>query len=480
MFLSPQNSILASAIPQDDVSDSRLPVNRHKRRWRMAYTAIYFMRALLALSKKALDSKKGLLRSPSYIVIDVPEGSQNEHPHREPVFNVEQRTLTEMVKEKSFELLTELGGVKQVATLLNSNVNNGIKGSGAEVMHRTEVFGANKFQKQPAKSFPSLVLEAFKDTTIIILLVCAILALAFGIKQHGPKEGWYGGGSISLAVVLVVVFSAVSKYNQNKQFEKLSEESSDIRVQVVRGGRHQSISILDVVVGDIVSLKIGDQIPADGLFVAGHSLKIDEASMTAESDHVEVREIKYPFLLAGTKVTDGFGYMLVTSVGVNTAWGEMMSSIQRDLDEQRPLKICLNKLTSYVGRIRLSVAVVVLLILLVRYFTGHTKDATGKIEYNGSNTKLDAVMNSVLGIIAAAVTIVVVAIPEGLPLAVTLTLACYMKRMVKDNATVSNTETKAQATVGIVNQCSNGGLYLDSNVFDQIDTNGNSFAQGSC
>lgn len=322
-------------------------------------------------------------------------------------------------------------------------------GSGAELMHRTEVFGANKYQKKPAKSFLSFVLEAFKDTTIIILLVCAILALAFGIKQHGPKEGWYDGGSICLAVVLVVVVSAVSNYNQNRQFEKLSEESSDIRVQVVRGGRHQPISIFDVVVGDIVSLKIGDQIPADGLFVAGHSLKIDESSMTGESDHVEVSESKNPFLLAGTKVTDGYGYMLVTSVGMNTAWGEMMSSIQRDLDEQTPLQARLNKLTSYVGRIGLSVAVVVLLILLVRYFTRHTKDATGNTEYNGSKTKLDAVMNSVLGIIAAAVTIVVVAIPEGLPLAVTLTLAYSMKRMVKDNAMVrklSACETMGSAT----------------------------------
>ncbi|GLT95184.1 hypothetical protein SLE2022_128800 [Rubroshorea leprosula] len=450
MLLRPRKAILmASAIPQDDVSDSRLPANRHKRRWRMAYTAIYFTRALLALSEKPLDSKKGLLRSLSYIAIDVPEGSQSEHPCDEPVFNIEQKTLTEMVKEKSFELLTELGGVKHVAALLNSNVNNGIKGSGAELMHRTEVFGANKYQKQPAKSFLSFVLEAFKDTTIIILLVCAILALAFGIKQHGPKEGWYDGGSISLAVVLVVVVSAVSNYNQNRQFEKLSEESSDIRVQVVRGGRHQPISIFDIVVGDIVSLKIGDQIPADGLFVAGHSVKIDESSMTGESDHVEVSERKNPFLLAGTKVTDGYGYMLVTSVGMNTAWGEMMSCIQRDLDEQTPLQARLNKLTSYVGRIGLSVAVVVLLILLVRYFTGHTKDATGKIEYNGSNTKLDAVMNSVLGIIAAAVTIVVVAIPEGLPLAVTLTLAYSMKRMVKDNAMVrklSACETMGSAT----------------------------------
>lgn len=325
-----------------------------------------------------------------------------------------------------------------------------ITGDDLDLGLRTKVFGENKYQKQPAKNFLSFVLEAFKDTIIIILLVCAVLSLAFGIKQHGLKEGWYDGGSIIVAVTMVIVVSAVSNYRQSKQFEELSHESSDIRVQVVRDGRHQPVSIFDLVVGDVVSLKIGDQIPADGLFVEGHSLKIDESSMTGESDHVEVNEKKNPFLLSGTKVTDGYGYMLVTSVGMNTAWGEMMSSIRRDLNEETPLQARLSKLTSYIGKIGLSVAVVVLLVLLIRYFTGHTKDDNGKREFNGSKTKFDDVMNSVVAIIAAAVTIIVVAIPEGLPLAVTLTLAYSMKRMMKDNAMVrklSACETMGSATI---------------------------------
>ncbi|XWS58336.1 hypothetical protein CRYUN_Cryun08bG0025500 [Craigia yunnanensis] len=356
-----------------------------------------------------------------------------------------------MVKEKSLKSLSDqYGGVKQAATLLRSDLKNGIPGDDIDLALRTKVFGANKYQKQPAKSFLRFVLEAIKDTIIIILLVCAVLSLAFGIKQHGLKEGWYDGGSIIVAVVLVVVVSAVSNYRQSKQFEELSHESRDIRVQVVREGRHQPVSIFDLVVGDIVSLKIGDQIPADGLFVEGHSLKVDESSMTGESDHVEVNGKKNPFLLSGTKVTDGYGYMLVTSVGMNTAWGEMMSSIRRDLNEETPLQARLSKLTSYIGKIGLSVAVLVLLVLLIRYFTGHTKDENGKSEYNGSKTKFDDVMNSVVAIIAAAVTIVVVAIPEGLPLAVTLTLAYSMKRMMRDHALVrklSACETMGSATI---------------------------------
>ena len=121
-------------------------------------------------------------------------------------------------------------------------------------------------------------------------------------------------------------------------------------MEVVRDGRHQPISIFDVVVGDIVFLMIGDQISSDGLFLEGHFLKVDESSMTVESDHIAINEGN-AFMLSGTRVIDGFGFMLVTYVGMNTGWGEMMSSINRDLNEETPLQACLNKLTSYIGMV---------------------------------------------------------------------------------------------------------------------------------
>ncbi|KAJ9185847.1 hypothetical protein P3X46_005434 [Hevea brasiliensis] len=423
------------------------PLVPAKRRWRMAFTVIYFSRLLLSLSKKVLYEQTKLLRSLSYVAIQV----DDDNPSRDhaSLVNIDQNTLSRMLKEKNHHSLNQLGGLMQVAAILQSDVKKGVSGSEADLAHRRDVFGANKYKKPPAKKFLSYVLEALKDTTIIILLACAILSLAFGIKQHGPKDGWYDGGSIIVAIFLVVVISAVSNFKQSRQFLKLSDESSDIRVQVVRDGRHQNISIFDVVVGDLVSLKIGDQIPADGLFSDGYSLKVDESSMTGESDHVEVNGATNPFLLSGTKVTDGFGFMLVTSVGMNTAWGEMMSSISRNLDEQTPLQARLNKLTSYIGKVGLAVAILVLAVLTIRYFTGNTRDDHGRPEYNGSKTKVNDVLNSVVDIIAAAVTIVVVAIPEGLPLAVTLTLAYSMKQMMADNALVrklSACETMGSAT----------------------------------
>ncbi|KAK7369991.1 hypothetical protein VNO80_12041 [Phaseolus coccineus] len=419
-----------------------------KKRWRMAFNAISFVKALLHVSNKALSIQTPrLLRSFSYLAIDVEQ--DHVHSPRVKPFNVDPKLLSHMVRDKTLESLTQFGGVKELAALLETDFKRGISDDKDDLHHRKRVFGVNIFTKPPSKGFFSFVLESFKDTTIIILLVCAVLSLGFGIKQHGWKDGWYDGGSIILAVILVIVVSSVSNFNQSRQFQKLSAKSENIGVEVVRGGRRQNVSIFDVVVGDIAYLKIGDQVPADGVFLEGYSLKVDESSMTGESDHVHVNADTNPFLLSGTKISDGFAYMIVTSVGMNTAWGEMMGSIAREVNEETPLQVRLNKLTSAIGKVGLLVAALVLVVSMIRYFTGSTRDDFGNREFVGRKTKFDDVMNAVVGIVAAAVTIVVVAIPEGLPLAVTLTLAYSMKKMMRDNAMVrriSACETMGSAT----------------------------------
>jgi Ca2+-transporting ATPase len=363
-------------------------------------------------------------------------------------FKIDQNSLIQLVKEKNVDRLQKFGGVDAVASSLHTNTELGIEGDVEDIALRHEAFGSNTYKRPPTKSFFHFMVEAFKDLTIFILLGCATLSLAFGIKEHGIKEGWYDGGSIFVAILLVIAVSAISNFRQNRQFDKLSKVSNNIQVEVVRAARRQQISVFKIVVGDVVCLKIGDQVPADGLFLDGHSLQVDESSMTGESDHVEVN-CSHPFLVSGTKVVDGYARMLVTSVGMNTTWGEMMSSISRDTNEQTPLQARLNKLTSSIGKVGLLVAFLVLVVLLVRYFTGNTTDDNGNKEFNGNKTKVDDIVNAVVGIVAAAVTIVVVAIPEGLPLAVTLTLAYSMKRMMVDQAMVrklSACETMGSAT----------------------------------
>jgi len=407
----------------------------NQRRWKMAYTAIYFIRLFVSLSKKDLDSQTKILGSPSYVAIDVHDDTSPCENKLVSLINVYQRTLIDMVKEKSLEILNQLGGVLQVAIILETDVKDGV--GEVDVAHRRDVFGENSYKKSPSRRFLSYVLEEFKDPTIIILLFCAIMSLGFAIKLHGLRDGWYDGGSIILSTVHLVAVSAISKFMKSIQFEKLFRVRNDIKVQVVRDRRRREISIFEVVVGDMVYLNKGDQIPADGLLLNDSSLKVDESSMSSEMDHVEVKGRENPFLLSGSKVADGNGFMLVTSVGMNTAWGEMMSSRSHDLDEQTPLRSHLDKIISYMRKVGWTVALFVLVVLLMRYFTRKTRDDSGYYEYNGSKTKINDVLDPVVRIIAVAVTIVVVATPEGLSLAViTLTYIYFMKRMVKEKVMV--------------------------------------------
>lgn len=347
-------------------------------------------------------------------------------------------TLKKLVNEKSLDDLVKLGGVEGIGASLRTDMQQGIGDDIDEISGRSKAFGSNSYTNPPTKSFLHFVQEAFSDSAILILLVCAALSLGFGIKVHGPKDGWYNGGSIFVAAFLVILVSAISNFRQNRQLDKLSKVSTNMQVGVVRSGRQQQISTFEIVVGDVVCLKIGDQVPADGLFIGGYSLQVDESSMTGESHWIEVSRDQNPFLLSGSKVIDGCGKMLVTSVGMNTSWGEMMSTISSDSVPQTPLQGRLSKLTSSTGIIGLSVAFLVLVVLLVRYFIGNTKEENGKIQFIAGKTGVDEVINAVVGITTAAVTIVVVAIPEALPLAVTLTLAYSMRRMTSDRLLVRN------------------------------------------
>ena len=291
---------------------------RIQRRWKMAYKVIYFTRLLVSFSKKDLDSQTEIPGSTSYVAIDVHDDTSPCENKPVSLINVYQRTLINMVKEKSLEILNQLGGVSQVAIILETDVKDGV--GEVDVAHRRHVFGENSYKKSPSKRFPSYVLEECKDPAIIILLFCAIMSLGFAIKLHGLRDGWYDGGSIILSTVHLVAVSAISKFMKSNKFEKLFRVRNDIKVQVVRDRRRRrEISIFEVVVGDVVYLNKGDQIPADGLLLNDSSLKVDESSMSSEMDHVEVKGRENPFLLSGSKVADGNGFMLVTSVGMNKA-----------------------------------------------------------------------------------------------------------------------------------------------------------------
>ncbi|KAF9675091.1 hypothetical protein SADUNF_Sadunf10G0195300 [Salix dunnii] len=341
--------------------------------------------------------------------------------------------LASMTRDHNISSLQQYGGAKGLSNMLKTNLATGITGDENELIRRRNAFGTNRYPQKKGRSFLRFLWEAWQDLTLIILIVAAIASLGLGIKTEGLSRGWYDGASISFAVFLVIIVTAVSDYRQSLQFQNLNQEKQNIQLEVMRGGRIMKISIFDIVVGDVVPLKIGDQVPADGLLITGHSLAIDESSMTGESKIVH-KDQKAPFLMSGCKVADGVGTMLVTGVGINTEWGLLMASISEDTGEETPLQVRLNGLATFIGIVGLAVAISVLVILLGRYFTGNTKNPDGSVQFIKGETNVSKAIDEVIKILTVAVTIVVVAVPEGLPLAVTLTLAYSMRKMMADKA----------------------------------------------
>ncbi|XP_003573930.1 calcium-transporting ATPase 7, plasma membrane-type [Brachypodium distachyon] len=415
------------------------------KQWRKAMNVI---RTCHRLARLSILSTGILPRSPSYVAIkihhdtdsdaDADADSSGNGTSKAAVFSVaaDDESFKGLVKEKREDCFHRLGGGGGIAAVLGSNAERGIRGDPGDVGRRREAFGVNTHPKPRPKRFLSHVWEALSDVFLIVLLVCAVVSLGFGIKEHGLKDGWYDGVSIFLAVFLVSAVSAVSNHSQAKRFAKLASESDNVSVTVVRNARRQEVSIFELVVGDVVVLKIGDGVPADGVFLEGHGLQVDESSMTGEPHPVEIDAEKNPFLASGVKVVDGYGRMLVTAVGTDTAWGEMMGTLTKEPTDPTPLQERLERLTSAIGKIGVVVAVLVFIVLTARHFTGSTKDEQGKPIFDKGRVTFNAVFSGLVGIFQQAVTIIVVAIPEGLPLAVTLTLAFSMKRMVREHALV--------------------------------------------
>lgn len=448
-----------------DIAQTKNASHETLRRWRQAALVLNasrrFRYTLDFKGEEEKQQKKSLIRAHAQViraallfrlagerelVISPAATPPPQHPVGD--FGVGLEQLASMSKDQNISALQQYGGVKGLSSLLKASPDKGISGDDADLLKRKNAFGTNTYPRKKGRSFWRFLWEAWQDLTLIILIVAAVVSLVLGIKTEGWSDGWYDGGSIAFAVLLVIVVTAVSDYRQSLQFQNLNAEKQNIQLEVMRSGRTIKISIFDIVVGDVIPLKIGDQVPADGVLITGHSLEIDESSMTGESKIVH-KDQKAPFFMSGCKVADGVGVMMVTAVGINTEWGLLMASISEDTGEETPLQVRLNGVATFVGIVGLSVAVLVLAVLLGRYFSGHTNDAEGNPQFVAGKTKISIVVDAVIKIFTIAVTIVVVAVPEGLPLAVTLTLAYSMRKMMADKALVrrlSACETMGSAT----------------------------------
>ncbi|CAN6459346.1 unnamed protein product [Victoria cruziana] len=336
--------------------------------------------------------------------------------------------LGSIVEGHDIKKLEGHGGVEGIANKLSTSFTDGIIATNDKLTVRQDIYGINRFTESPPRGFWVFVWEAFQDMTLIILGVCAIMSLLVGITMEGWPTGAHDGLGIVASVLLVVFVTATSDYRQSLQFKDLDKEKKKISVQVTRNGHRQKVSIYDLLPGDIVHLSIGDQIPADGLFITGFSLLIDESSLTGESEPVTIHSDS-PFLLSGTKVQDGSCKMLVTTVGMRTQWGKLMATLSEGGDDETPLQVKLNGVATVIGKIGLFFAVVTFAVLAQGLFSRKLRQGI-YLSWSGD----DAV--ELIEYFAVAVTIVVVAVPEGLPLAVTLSLAFAMKKMMNDKALV--------------------------------------------
>uniref|UniRef100_A0A1A8KD03 Calcium-transporting ATPase n=1 Tax=Nothobranchius kuhntae TaxID=321403 RepID=A0A1A8KD03_NOTKU len=442
-------------------------------------------------------------------------------------FGVTVQELRELMELRGSEALQKIqdgyGDTEGLCQRLQSNTTDGLSGDPADLERRCQTFGCNFIPPKKPKTFLELVWEALQDVTLIILEAAAIISLGLSFYQPPGKEselcgdvsggaedegeadaGWIEGAAILLSVVCVVLVTAFNDWSKEKQFRGLqSRIEQEQKFTVVRKGNVIQIPVADMVVGDMAQVKYGDLLPADGILVQGNDLKIDESSLTGESDHVRKSVDKDPMLLSGTHVMEGSGRMLVTAVGVNSQTGIIFTllgagemeeegkekkgkqadgAVENNQNkakkqdggvamEMQPLKSAeggevedrekkktsvpkkeksvlqgkLTKLAVQIGKAGLVMSAITV-IILVLYFVINTFVVKGHV-WLPECTPI--YIQYFVKFFIIGVTVLVVAVPEGLPLAVTISLAYSVKKMMKDNNLVRHLdacETMGNAT----------------------------------
>ncbi|EGD77771.1 plasma membrane calcium ATPase [Salpingoeca rosetta] len=330
--------------------------------------------------------------------------------------------LYALVDPKSPELLQSIGGVDALCQHLKTSMDKGIS-SDDVVEHNREHFGVNKLPPVQFRSLLHLVWEALQDKTLIMLCIAATISLVIGMVTEGPELGWKDGVAVFVAIIVVVAITSLNDYQKERQFRRLNEIKNDHEVTIIRNGKKLRVSVYEVVVGDLVVVDTGDVVPADGVFVSGESVVADESSATGESEHKKKGHApnRDPFFLSGTQLTGGSGVMLVICVGEHSFKGRILMSL-RTPNEDTPLQVKLSKLANFIGNFGIITALLIFFAQLIKYFAVAGSDVNGT----------DAANNAV-DFLIIAISIVVVAVPEGLPLAVTIALAYSMKNMMRDN-----------------------------------------------
>lgn len=380
------------------------------------------------------------------------------------LFELNPTELHQLVDPKNPAALKRLGGAQVIARQLGIDPRMGL--SDAALRHTLQGhFGTNTLPSRLPPSLLQLMLDAFLDKMLLLLTTAALVSLSIGIYQdvrNRTLTHWIEGAAILVAVALVVLANALNDYQRERQFRRLSARAEDRQVRVLCRGQPEQISIFDLSVGDILLFEPGEVIPADGILIEGFNVQCDESAATGESDTIKKEPLVLyrkeephvqgsretddlclcdPFIISGSKLLDGTGAMLVIAVGEHSYHGRMMMSMQEE-SMATPLQIKLAHLANLIAKLGAAMALLMFLTLLLKYIIQLSLE-------EGPLPETPAIIEQLLVIIIETITIVVVAVPEGLPMAVTLALAYATTRMLRDNNLVrvlASCETMGNAT----------------------------------
>lgn len=309
-----------------------------------------------------------------------------------------------------------MGGIDMLCQRLGLDVNIGLTTD--QVYDKYLKFGANIFPESPMATFFELFAETFEDVIIIILMIASVVSLAVGMWED-PRTGWIEGTAILIAVLLVAFVTAGNNYSKELQFRALEKSSqADEKVSVLRNGEIERINPSWIVVGDVLVLQAGDSIPADAIIFTPGIVACNESALTGEADDLKKCREKDCFLLSSTLMTeaDDKAMAVVIGVGLYSQWGKIKANLVSE-SVNTPLQDKLEEMAGLIGYIGAAAAAGTFIAMVASIWLRH----------HGEHV-LDGLVEAFI----IAVTIIVVAIPEGLPLAVTISLAYSTKKMYED------------------------------------------------
>lgn len=318
---------------------------------------------------------------------------------------------------------------------------------GADIFtDRYRVFRDNRLPVKKGKSLLELMWITYNDKVLILLSIAAVVSLGVGLyqtfggehKPGEPKVEWVEGVAIIVAIVIVVIVGSLNDYQKERQFAKLNKKKQDRNVKVIRSGKTIELSVYDLMAGEVIHLEPGDLVPVDGILIEGFNVKCDESQTTGESDiirkrsgdevfnaienHESLKKMD-PFIQSGARIMEGVGTYMATSTGIYSSYGRTLMALNED-PEMTPLQAKLNVIATYIAKLGGAAGLLLFIVLFIRFLV--------KLPHEAPDITPAKKGQNFLDIFIVVVTIIVVAVPEGLPLAVTLALAFATTRMLRD------------------------------------------------